>query len=764
VATQSETTPAAVEGGPASVDERLTGREFARARSRACDEWLAGLFVAAGGDSRPGVALVAMGGYGRGELAPFSDLDVLLLHDRKVDVGDLADQLWYPVWDAGLKLGHAVRTVKETLKLAADDLDTATALLSVRHLAGDSALTKDLATAARTDWVRRGDRWLGELAAALDEREHRFGEVAFLLEPDLKEGRGGLRDVHALTWAGVAEPVLLDGDGRALEVAETVLIETRVALHRQTGRPGDRLLLQDQDAVAAALGYADADALMAAVSDAARTIAWVADETWDRVTSRLDRGRAVDPGPVGPGLAIHDGHLHLTREADPSGDPALLLRAAAAAAHHRVRLDRVALDRLAVDAPPLPDPWPDEARDALVDLLLTGPPALDVLEALDRRDLVTRVLPEWAPNRSRPQRNAYHQYTVDRHLWEAAVQAAALADRVGRPDLLVLGALLHDIGKGYPGDHSEVGVDLVRAIATRMGFPPDDVDTLCALVRHHLLLPDIATRRDLGDDATMRHVAELVGSTETLELLGALTEADSVATGPSAWGPWKAELVEKLVERTARLIEQGHVGDADFPTAEHRRLMVTGERVVHGEEDRLAVVTADRPGTLGRVAGVLAIEGLDILMAEATSEEGMALSTFRVRPRHGQELDWVHLTGRVEAALDGRVALQARVAERARTYDRDTVPEANPAPPEVRIDNDVSDSATVIEVHAPDRTGVLYRITRALADLELDVRSAMVQTLGHRVVDSFYVRDIHGGKISDPDHLVEIEKALLHSL
>jgi [protein-PII] uridylyltransferase len=164
------------------------------------------------------------------------------------------------------------------------------------------------------------------------------------------------------------------------------------------------------------------------------------------------------------------------------------------------------------------------------------------------------------------------------------------------------------------------------------------------------------------------------------------------------------------------------------------------------------------------VAGVLAIEGLDILMAEATSEGGVALSTFRVRPRHGQEIDWPHLSGRVEAALDGRVALQARVAERAATYDRDTVPEANPAPPEVRIDNDVSDSATVIEVHAPDRTGVLYRITRTLADLELDVRSAMVQTLGHRVVDSFYVRDIHGGKITDADHLVEIEKALLHSL
>jgi [protein-PII] uridylyltransferase len=764
VATQSDTAPAADEGGPAPVDPELTGRDYARARSRSCDRWLAGLFEAAGGEGRPDVALVATGGYGRGELAPFSDLDVLLLHGRRTDVGSLANELWYPVWDAGLKLGHSVRTVKETLRLAADDLDTATALLSVRHLAGDPAPAAELAPAARVQWVRRADRWLAELAAAQRERLGRFGEVAFLLEPDLKESRGGLRDVHALEWAGVARSVLLDGDGRALEAAESVLIETRVALHRQTGRPGDRLVLQEQDAVAAALGHADADALMAAVAEAARTVAWVADETWDRVVSRAGDRPDADAGPVGVGLEIRDGHLHLTGQADPAADPALVLRAAAAAAEHDVRFDRQALDRLALEAPPLPDPWPDGAGEVFVDLLLTGPPALDVLEALDQRELMTRILPEWAPNRSRPQRNAYHQFTVDRHLWETAVQAAGLADRVRRPDLLVLGALLHDIGKGYPGDHSVVGVELVRAIGTRMGLPADDVDTLGALVEHHLLLPDIATRRDLADDATMRHVAARVGSTATLELLGALTEADSIATGPAAWGPWKSELVEQLVERTTNLIEQGEIGDTGFPTAEQRELMTAGRRVVLGEGRHLTVVTPDRPGTFSRVAAVLAIEGLDVLMAAATSADGMALSEFTVRPRHEQAVDWDHLVGRIEAALDGRVALHARVADRARTYDRDTLQEADPAPPEVRIDNEVSDTATVIEVHAPDRTGVLYRITRALADLELDVRSAKVQTLGHRVVDSFYVRDAAGEKIVDDEHLREIDKALLHEL
>ena len=441
-----------------------------------------------------------------------------------------------------------------------------------------------------------------------------------------------------------------------------------------------------------------------------------------------------------------------------------MLRAATAAARHDVRIDRLALDRLAADIPRFPDPWPEGSVDALVELLLTGRPALAVLEALDRRDLITRFLPEWAPNRSRPQRNAYHEFTVDRHLWEAAIQAAALAEQVDRPDLLVLGALLHDIGKGYPGDHSDVGVDLVRDIGTRMGLPEEDVDTLCALVRHHLLLPDIATRRDLGDDATMRYVAERVGSIARLELLALLTEADSIATGRSAWGPWKAELVATLVERTAALIEQGEIARSGFPSVEQRYLMAAGERVITGEDDTLTVVTDDRPGTLSRVAGVLAIEGLAVLVADAASEAGMALSVFRVRPRHDQPIDWERIKDRIEAALDGRLALGARVADRARTYDRDAVREANPAPPEIRVHNDVSDTATVLEVHAPDRTGVLYRITRALADLELDVRSAKVQTLGHRVVDSFYVRDRAGRKITDAEHLAEIERAVLHDL
>jgi [protein-PII] uridylyltransferase len=443
-----------------------------------------------------------------------------------------------------------------------------------------------------------------------------------------------------------------------------------------------------------------------------------------------------------------------------------VLRVAVAAAEHDVRIHRQSLDRLAAETAEFPDPWPEGARGLLADLLLEGRAALPVLEALDQRNLLVRILPEWAPVRSRPQRNAYHQFTVDRHLWETAVNAAALADRVHRHDLLVIGALLHDIGKGRPGDHTEVGIDLVERLGPRMGFPPEDVAVLVDLVRHHLLLPDVATRRDLRDADTIASVAEAVGSLATLELLAALTEADALATGPAAWGPWKAGLVNELVARASQALG-GEVTEQPGPllTDEHRRLMAEGDTHVSGEGRTLTVISRDRPGTFSRVAGVLAVSGLDVLEASAHSEEGMAFSRFTVAPTHGDTVGWEKVVEQVRQALAGQLALDARVAERERTYARAAaVAGVDAAPPEVRVDNEASGTSTVIEVHAPDAIGILYRLTQALSALDLDIRTAKVQTLGHRVVDSFYVRTSGGEKIDDPAHLAEIERAILHVL
>jgi len=748
------------------ADGDLTGVAWCEARTARTDAYLLALYGAAG--SPAGTALVALGGYGRGDLCPESDLDVALVHAPGVDVGGVADRIWYPVWDAGLKLGHQVGTVDQILEVARENLDTATSLLAARHLAGDEALSGDLAERGRAQWTSRWQTHLADLQTAVAERHARFGEVAFLLEPDLKEARGGLRDVHTLGWLEVNEPVLRETESAALAEAAETLLAARVELHRVTGRRSDRLLLELQDEVSARLGYRDADLLMADVAAAARTIAWTGDGASRRISRALsDRMRRRPLGrrrsrEVAPGMLLEDGLLHL--DADVAvDDPLAVLRCAREAAGHGALLARRALDRLADEAADLPTPWPEEARRLFVDLLAAGEPMVAVVEDLDQRGLFVPILPEWEPCRSRPQRNAYHRFTVDRHLLVATAEASVLVDRVDRPDLLLVGALLHDIGKGYPGDHTEVGMELVATIGERMGFPPADVDVLVAMVEHHLLLPDVATRRDLDDDGTIRAVAGIVGGRRLLALLGALTEADSIATGPSAWSSWKAELVGELVRRVDHVLAGGDLGEivgTSFLNVEQRRLLDGTGLHVEGSGSTLTVVADDRPGTFSKVAGVLALNGAGVAAAAAHSEDGRALSVFRVESEFGGDPDWERITEQVEQALAGRLAVAARLGDRSRTY-RTAPTSARPARPRVTVDNATSDVATVLEVTCPDGVGVLYRITRAFAELDLDIVSARVQTLGSDVVDAFYVRDVSGAKIEDRDHLAEVELAVL---
>jgi [protein-PII] uridylyltransferase len=748
-------------------DPALRGVAFCRAYSARMDDWLRGLYERAGSPPER-VALLAVGGYGREELAPQSDIDVLLLHTGVKGIGSVAEAIWYPIWDEGLKLGHAVRTPKEALALAADDLDTATSLVTVRHLAGDPALSVELAERALALWRKRARRWLGEISARVRTRHADAGEVAFLLEPDLKEGRGGLRDVHAIRWAELAQAVMLEGDDATLERNHDVLLDARVELHRLAKRPGDRLLLEEQDEVAAALGLPDADELMRKVSTAARSIAWTSDEVWERVDSSLagPRGwRMARDQVVADDVVVREGRVCAAAAADLS-DPLLLLRIAAAAAEADVRIDRHTLDRLGASAPELPVPWPDEARALFTRMLMAGRPAIDVVETLDQRDLFVRILPEWAPVRCRPQRNAFHRYTVDRHLCETAANASMLVDRVERPDLLVVGALLHDIGKGYEGDHTDVGIGVVRSIGERMGYGLDDITVLQDMVRHHLLLPEVATRRDLTDAGTIRFVADRLGSLAMLRLMGALTEADSIATGPSAWSSWKAELLAELVARVAHVLAgtgSAGGGAASFPTPGQLARLAEGRRIIEGLDDQLLVISPDRPGLFARVAAALSLNGLDVLAAAARTDDGMALETYRVESNFGPVIPWDRVIADVEKALDGRLALDARLRERAHVYaNRSQV--GRPSPPAVSFDNDLSDTSTVVEVRAPDEVGVLYRITRAIADLDLDIRSAKVQTIDLDVLDAFYVTDRDGHKITDPDYLRELERAIIAAL
>lgn len=750
------------------ADTKLRGVRLTHALCEATDEWIREVWTRAVEDVKVSkrVALVAVGGYGRGELAPFSDLDIMLIHDGAKNIDDLASKIWYPIWDSGLKLGHSVCTVKQATELAKSELDAATALLSVRLLAGDESLANELSIEGVKTWKAGASNRLSQLMQRVRDRQQDSGEVAFLLEPNLKEGYGGLRDIHALIWAEAAGVEISRSDRDALDAGRDVLMAVRVALHRHVGRAVEVMHLEDQDAVASLCGYRNADALVAALSNAGRSVSWVGDEVWARVASA--KTKPVADQLLAPGVILHLGEIHLDETVDPATDPTLLLRVAASAARHKARIDRPTLDRLAQSCPPMPSPWPVGAIDDFVGLLLTAHDAIPVLEALDQRGLWVKVLPEWAPNRSKPQRNAYHRFTVDRHLWEATANAATWADRVARPDLLVLGALFHDIGKGYPGDHTEVGVTMVERIGPRLGLNADDTQMLCAMVKHHLLLPDVATRRDLADSATIMMVADEVKTPLVLDLLHGLTEADSLATGTAAWGTWKAELVSDLVRRVHLVLGGAEVEEAQwrlFPDAEVLEMMAGGTVTFGLSDDSVTVVSPDRPGTFSRVAGVLALHGLGVLGAQAHSDEqGMAASQFRVIvPSHGP-IEWQPIVQNLTRALNGELAIEARMAERAKTYRRKRRSAGELAPPRVTFFDEASSNATVIEVRAPDQHGILHRVTKAMAEVGLDIRHATVQTIGDEVVDAFYVRTSGGSKLTDKFHRQEVERAILFSL
>ncbi len=555
----------------------------------------------------------------------------------------------------------------------------------------------------------------------------------------------------------------------------------------------------------------DADTLLRQVYEAARTITYAGDVTWravDRVlAARSARGRrssrlsfpftgtgrgtgavargAVDRRPLAEGVVEQDGEAVLAQGARPATDPVLPLRAAAAAAQAGLTISYATVRRLAAECRPLPVPWPDEAREQLITLLGAGEACIPVWEALEAEGLITRLLPDWERVRCRPQRNAVHRWTVDRHLVETAVRAAAMTRRVARPDLLLVAALLHDIGKGWPGDHSEAGEVIVRDVAVRMGFDRADTETLALLVRHHLTLVDTATRRDPDDPATVDLISKVVGTLPHLELLHALTEADATATGPAAWSSWRASLVDGLVGRAAAQLAGGYPFPADAdPTAEEERLAVEAARTqgpalsLHAQSHQdsfatepmgvdLTLAIPDRPGLLGTVAGVLALHRLTVRAASLRELDpigvgAVLLISWTVTAEYGDLPEAARLRADLRRALDGSLDVARKLAERDAAAPRRRG--ISTPPPVVSVaPGGASATATVLEVRAHDAPGLLHRIGRALDGAGVRVRTAHISTLGADAVDAFYLTDPAGLPLT-PGRAAEVAAAVQSAL
>ena len=789
------------------------GSSAARARAADVDLALQRLVGEAFGPN-PLIGLTAVGGYGRGELSPHSDIDIVILVPPRAEVSRATlRSLLYPLWDAGWRVGHAVRTPKQSITHADGNLEAATSLLTARFIAGNRTLHEEVID-RRAAWLRKNRKVLTR--SILDEttrRHDRVDRAGWSLAPDLKIDVGGLRDVHTVGWLNAVADVKQRNDD-PLTDANELLLAVREALHAQLKRPGDRLRIDLQTAVAARLGFDDpsgADFLMAQVHSNARRIEQIAREQMSRTADSVLGGprRSGSVAVVDKEVVVSDGVLALSGPPEGIEIAGALRLLAGTAETNRPIASRLHPWLKTVFSSGDVE-WDESVRTAWF-RVLRGRFVVGALEFLDHVGGMTKLIPEWEAIRGRALYDPYHRFTVDGHSFRAVAEvhralesdpvAARAAIDSGGIDTLLLAALLHDIGKGSGENHSVAGARVAGSISERMGLSTAESTEVEALVRHHLLLSDTATRRDLDDGDVIAGVAEAVADARVLRLLYVLSVADGRATGPEAWTEWKSALVVELFRKTLVAIETGELpirsniaeraqavemfepalagraaeiletlppsyigGTAVEDMADEVGLLLNPPRPgevrhrVQVETPGRALITVcmnDRPGTLARAAAVLAIHRISVLKAQAFSTTtGLALERFVVRPSPTVDRDAL---GRdLQAAFSGRLAVDLHLERKAIDYAP-----TGPVACDVRVLNEASLHSTVIEVRAPDALGVLYAIAAGISDLDLDIHVAKIDTLGERVVDVFYVRTPAGAKL-DEVQAAEVERSINH--
>lgn len=841
--------------GPSSL-----GLPLARARAEALDRAIRSVVFAhkpsVETEVTSGWCILAVGGYGRSELSPRSDIDLLILtRHRETEIEELARSVFYSLWDAGLTASPSVRTLAEGLSLAARDLSAKTASLQARLLVGDASLYEEFQRRVLADSRReKGKPFLKALLADIRLRHAKSADATFNLQPDIKEGRGGLRDVHSLCWAGLvalgaATPRDLgrlgyfsEEEAAAVDRAVDYILRVRRQLHIASGRPNDRLFFAYQSDVALGMGYATENGITPVValnrdlSIHAAVINWASDSFWERLESEVleshNSRSARRTASFGARTNGKPPDLPIDLEKPFGHDEALWLFAEAARRGQKMShtLSRIIKTRLEGQGPI--EAWSGDALLSFLDILRANQVADSLLESLDDCGLLEACIPEWKAIRYLVHDDFYHQLTVDRHS-AVAVElvgklasgqgaegplAAAIAADLPSLSTVLLAALLHDIGKGTPGaDHSVVGIDLVERIGIRMGLLPETLEDLKFLVREHLTLARIATRRDLDDESLIQSLAQRIGAPDRLRMLYLLTVADSIATGPSAWTEWKAALVRDLFFRTLRSLlgetrtgessetllkmrrnELGSVLRGAGPSEEVERFLQVmpatyllsqpasairedfrlraslrhggssvGVRHTTGASyDELTLVGPDQPGLLWRVCGVFALHSVNVLEARVyTDANGEVLDSFRLADAFESEISAEKREGiarDVERALEGRLSLSYRLGRKLRHYRS---PRSEPeVKTRVAVDNNVSAEWTVVEVHARDRLGLLYAITRTLSELNVVIYLAKVATRGPEAIDVFYVQDIRRRKLTDEEHIGELERAIQFEL
>jgi len=818
----------------------LSGQPLLHKHSQLIDDYLAGLFNNCP-EASENMSLVALGGYGRKELFPYSDIDLLLLHAPEAEdrLGPVTEALFYPLWDAGLEVGHGVRTIAACLADARQDFFFQVALLDARHLAGSVPLFNSMHQAFHRELIagHRQD-FLQNMMQHRKERHQRYGMHSYQLEPHIKESRGGFRDIQAMLWVshalfGLQELSAIEEAGlispqekEPFTQARDFLIKIRNRLHYLSGRKNDQMFFEYQEEMAKAFRYSDTrgalgvERFMQDIYRHLQTIATTTDLFFEHVDETLGAPRA---NPVEqtlePGITVRQDRLHLTDQALLEKRPHLLMRLFAQAGktgleiHHRSRKIVTANLHLVDDRLR----HSKRMAKAFFEVLENTKDVLGVLSVMLDTGLLTAYLPEFEQIRALAQHDVYHVFTVDRHLLHTVTELKTLSlsktpfAGVESPHVLALAALLHDIGKGYHEDHSQRGSKLAAGIGKRLGMTEAETACLSFLVEKHLFLTVTALRRDLEDDAFLRQCAEQIQSPERLTMLYLLSIADAKATGPTAWTEWKGALLLEISLKIAHLLERkdtvlpdksqgagwmleqvrallGKEAPADykilpeeyllsFPPEEvahhltlHAGLKNKKEAIIEPADHTLfwsvLIMAHDSTGLLAKICGTLALHGLNVVSAQIfTWEDGTAVDVLNVRPAAEQtytEQDWLALGEDLNLALKNRLGLSHRLVEKFRTALRPSGQKNVQAAPRVVIDNMASEQYTIIEVFANDRPGLLYDITRTMADFELNIHRARISSDGDQIVDVFYTLDSFATKINSPSFQEEISKALIH--
>ena len=813
------------------------------------------------------LAIVAVGGYGRGTLAPASDVDLLVLfpHKQTPRSGSITEYLLYMLWDLGLKVGHATRTVAETIKAARDDLTVRTAVLEARLVAGDEALFAELQARFEKD-IQAGTarEFIAAKLAERDRRHERSGSSRYLVEPHVKEGKGGQRDLQTLFWVAkyyyrvASEEALVDAglltraEYRLFRRCDDFLWAVRCHLHFLAGRAEERISFDVQPELARRLGYQRHPGLQAAerlmkhyflvakaVGDLTRIVSAELEEREAKDIPRLSRlfqGFTSRPKKLkgSRDFRVEHGRLNVAHDAVFEHDPVNLLRIFWEAGRNdlpfhpdAMRLIGKSLKR--IDHALQHD---GEANRLFLEVLQAPDNAERVLRSMNEAGVLGRFIPEFGKIIAMMQFNMYHHYTVDEHLIRTvgvlcALRSGHIAEdhplsrdilpTIKDMTVLCVALLLHDIAKGRPEDHSIAGARVARRLCPRLGLSPHQTELVAWLIEEHLTMSRIAQSRDLADRRTILDFAQIVQTMERMKLLLVLTVCDIRAVGPGVWNGWKGQLLRTLYYETEPILTGGfstgsrnqRIAQArdslsrvlhDWPDAERERVLdlhypaywlrvdedrqlrhaamvrqadASGSRLswevrpmVFESATEITILAQDHPRLLSVIAGACAASDANIVGAQIfTTTDGRALDTITISRGFDADADELRRGERIakliEQALQGRVRLaEALAAKRGKSGRRD----AFSIEPQVTVTNELSDRFTVVEIECLDRPGLLYDLTHAMAELNLDIASAHIATFGERVVDSFYVTDLTGQQVTAKPRQNRIRRSLLEAI